>query len=130
METARNLPTPSERMAQSELIELVFKSERSRDTFLSRMAQNRKFAEEKKNLHSFFVSLDTFKRIRGYLTDKQKAALERECRKYAPYLMTLRVARPAVEQNVAPVEIVEIDEDAPLDDSQAEQDEREGMVEA
>ena len=127
METARNLPTPSERMAQSELIELVFKSERSRDTFLSRMAQNRKFAEEKKNLHSFFVSLDNFKRVRGYLTDKQKAALERECRKYAPYLMTLRVARPVVE--AASVEQQEV-EDAPLDDSQAEQDEREGMVEA
>jgi hypothetical protein len=126
METARNLPTPAERMAQSELIELVFKSERSRDTFLSRMAQNKKFAEEKKNLHAFFVSLNTFKSVRGYLTDKQKAALERECRKYAPYLMTLRVARPV--QISTPVDEPSYNQDAPLDDSQAEQDEREGMA--
>ena len=137
MESPRQLATPTERLERIAMLNSIRRSERSLYTFISKMAQNRKMAAPLSEgglptTHQFFVSLNNQISVRGQLTPKQKVAINATIDKYADYFMTLRVAKaaPIVVQQASDEDEALVEQDAPLDESMALDDEREGMVEA
>lgn len=90
------------------LMNKIHRSERSLYRTLEKLVRNEKFATSRPMTHAFFTKLHDFYKVRGYLTDGQKRALNAELYKQAEFLLTLSEER--VAQNADIPEMSEAEE--------------------